>query len=284
MPVNAVTALGALEIRAPQPAPRTTGTALASYLTPQFLNEDPTPRWASPGVQFPPFGCASLSGRATEDECVYGEPDKVANLTFPGASNCEVFRPFKIEVVMDFTTLQWVTQDLTEFVQAHTALWRSAIIAREVLNAALTPNESFFSSAANLGAAGTPLQALARVEDGLAARLGNGVGMIHVTPGMYNLLVASGAVEDFRTAVGTTVVVDAGYNGGQPPTGVVAANSGWIYGSGPVLLQTADLTANGRPLVALKMSDNTAMIDVEQYAVVAFDPCTVVAASGTTAS
>jgi hypothetical protein len=149
------------------------------------------------------------------------------------------------------------------------------------MTANLTANDSLVSVADEVtGLDLTAVGALAAVEEGLAQRIGNGIGMVHMTPGMLTIL--KGQLEfdgnEVRTVTGHRVVADAGYAGGAPGAGTVTEGESWIYGSGPVYLETTPVLFNGAIAENYVMSTNTGTIDIQQYGILAFEPCSVVAA------
>jgi hypothetical protein len=274
------------EIGVPFPAPRIVGTALAEY-----FELDLDPHWPLAGVTFPAFGCDFPVGEAPYDLCSATLVDRTVNIDLPDVDDededadtgaCVEFKPFTIPLHAEVSVVRgWSEAQLRDWARRKIELVRSAIVAREVLTGALATSEHSFIGEADTvtGLDTTPAGALGAVENGLAAKLGNGLGMIHVTPGLLTDLLSDAAVfmdgGSWKTANGHTVVADAGYTGGAPSTGTVTAGAPWIYGSGPVGYKTA-IEDRGERIV--NISRNKLVIVGAEWGVVAFEPCTVVAA------
>jgi hypothetical protein len=274
-----------IEIRNPVPQVRTTATAAATYLPMEQIDDDGRPRWIRAGVALPTWGCPQLEGLGEPaDICVPQESAFEPNMTLDDL-DCADFGPFHVRVQLEHKFVQtYSREELVEFLQSFALLHRSRIIAKEAMTANLTSNDSLVSVADTLtGIDLSAVGALAAVEEGLAQRIGNGIGMVHMTPGMTVLvkgaLTADG--NDLRTPSGHLVVADAGYAGGAPGAGAVTEGESWIYGSGPVYLETTPLLFNGAIAENYVMSTNTGTIDIQQYGILAFEPCSVVAAKVT---
>ncbi len=280
MPLQMVNPTDAPEIR-----PRTWATAVSTYLPLNGRGVDDGLHWLG-GISFPPHGCTRLTGFPTDDPCATetAAPDSAANLTYADAADCVTFLPFRIEVFLEYQMLNGTTAEQAEaYVRSHAELARSYILAREVLNSALVPaNPSLVDQADTVtGLNSTPAGALGAVEDGLASRLANGLGMIHVTPGLLTILQAGGGLHfdgtNYRTPTGHLVVADAGYTGGAPGTGTVTPAQPWIYGSGDVSYRHSGQEATGAPWELFEYKRNKVTLNVEEYGIFKFEPCSVVA-------
>lgn len=276
-----------IETRTPLPEVRRRATALTTYLPMGWLSEQNPPRWVMSGASISTMGCQQLEGNGEPDDiCDYTVTERDPNLTLPGDSepgDCIEFNPFEIYTQLEHKLVQgYSREELRQYMDDYALLHRSRIIAKETMTGYLTAaNPSLVSVAETVtGLDTTVLGALAAVEDGLAARIGNGVGMIHLTPGIFTLLRGSFVFDDneVRTITGHRVVADAGYTGGAPSTGTVTSGETWIYGSGPVYLETTMPEWNGDGPAGFELTTNTGILDVLQYAVVAFETCPVVAA------
>jgi hypothetical protein len=260
----------------PIPNVRVRATALATYQPMDWVTPGGPPRWVHGGTQIVSMGCHQLEGRGEPDEmCDYEVTSYDPNLDLPDG-DCVDFNSFEIHAQLEHKFVQSYTrEELREYITAYSLLHRSRIVAKEAMTGYLTSaNPSLISEADTItGLDTTVLGALAAVEDGLAARIGNGIGMVHMTPGVFSLL------RGHFTVTGHRVVADAGYTGGAPSTGTVTAGESWIYGSGPIYLETTPVTDNGdTDASAFELTTNTGVIDIHQYAVLAFEPCSVVAA------
>lgn len=274
-------------IPAPVVRPRTVSTALSTYIPLDdgvFSDSPEVKRWLN-GVSFCSAGCAALLGETIEDPCADGSITALEdNVDLADDDAVVSFDAFVVDArVTAPVTSGPPESQIRALLQMRSALARSVVVAREALTGGLTTNSPSFVSEADtvVGVDGTPVGALAAVEDGLADKLQGGVGMIHVTPGMLTILNSGGGLvfdgEDYRTATGHLVVADAGYTGGAPSTGAVTSGENWIYGSGPVFLKLGDT----RSFETLDWRHNVAVHRMQQYALLVFEPCAVVAAKAT---
>jgi hypothetical protein len=150
----------------------------------------------------------------------------------------------------------------------------SAAIASELITGAASGGDGLTDAgAAPSGSAGAGIgMAVARIESGLAARMGNGVGMVHMAVEYLGRAANDGAViltgDGLRTRAGHVVVADGGY-----PTGT-------IWGSGPVGVSASSLNwLNGpmRHMAPAGASNRNIMKQLAaQYVVIAFNPCLTV--------
>jgi hypothetical protein len=278
------------EVPAPIPMPRTVGTALAEYMAIPGLD----PHWMLAGVTFPAFGCDLPAGVAALDPCVVVSAEEAVNIDLPDADDededadtgaCVKFTPFQIRAYVEVSTVTgWSQAQLGSFARAKLDLVRSAIVAREVMTGSLTTvGYSFVEEADTVtGIDSSPTGALGAVETALGDKIGNGIGMIHLTQGLLTHLVAEGALLEVAgggwvTANGHRVVADSGYRGPAPTTGVVTAATPYIYGSGPVMYATGErLVVEGWE--NMQWGRNIVGFSSMETAVVAYEPCTVVAA------
>lgn len=144
-----------------------------------------------------------------------------------------------------------------------------------------------------VGGAATSLRvALNSLENYLASELLNGVGMIHMTPGLLTLAAADDLIEwdgsVYRTATGHVVVGDAGHTGlSTPDTGVIGTTAApWIYATGDVwyamIGQPRRMDAeSGEGYQLLRRNQDRPL--AELYGVILFDPNILAAARVTVA-
>jgi hypothetical protein len=118
------------------------------------------------------------------------------------------------------------------------------------------------------GAAQTPIEGLALLEDELAAV--GGSGMIHVAPATATYWAGEGLIEaargQMRTKLGTLIAVGAGYRGAYPD-GEAAPGAGeeWAFATGPVSITRGEiLTIPNEYSEALDRSSNDATFLVER--------------------
>jgi hypothetical protein len=262
----------------PVVAPRPWGTALTSYIPSPSIT-----RWMG-GVTWVPRHC-------DDDIFAHGIVDPCAVRTNPAATDAwdatpVSFDPFLLHAHLETPVLCAVGDDLQGYLNEITLIERGKAMAAEIETAALTgANPSLSSSAATPTTTTdySALGALGLVEEGLAATLSGGQGMIHLPPRLLTALMASGAVGleggVLRSPGGHRVVADAGTRGVPPDTTTVTAGQRWIYGSGPVYFVLADeINTLGAPWENFDYAHNVAGAHVEQYGLAYFEPCTVVAA------
>jgi hypothetical protein len=245
-----------------------------------------TQRWLA-GVEFTPLLCRALVGSPVPLMCTTGDTPLEPNFFLPGQDDadeddpCVVFEAFQIDTLLEVPTLSSPGQDVSGFMTVHSALARSVILAREAQTGSLTAESPSFVSEAETvtGFDATAVGALAAVEDALAVRLQGGVGMIHITPGMLTILNSGGGLNfdgtSYRTATGHVVVADAGYTNAAPSSGAVVAGRSWIYGSGQVMAKLGEVMVESQFDRRINMETHR----VQQYALVMFEPCAVVAAA-----
>lgn len=271
----------------PRPLPRPWATAITTYsplVSPEF---DPdargVKRWLN-GVKFQSFGCDKIVGVAL-DPCV----ERISERQTLGGQ--VAFNAFGVEVGVHCSTLSFGEDQsaLQEYVRAHTEVSRSAVIAAQLETGGLSPDPanpdpSLAGDAQVIsGTFADASSALAVIEDALGDLLDGGQGMIHMTPGTLIRLQAGGGLRfDGRlwyTATGHIVIADAGHQGVSAVTGALAQGESWIYGTGPVFLKVDDvLSIVGDSWENFDWERNELYVDVEQYALLMFDPCSAVAA------
>lgn len=257
-----------------------------------FDNATGSSHWVN-GVTFTPFGCTlPAAGFAADDPCDTTPAESAANLTYPDSASCVSFMPFRLEYLLDVPRVSSGSiEEIRTWFEDKRRLNRSHLLAKEAMTGALTAgNPSLMGEADDVTTAAfdtSPVAALAAVEDGLAARMANGLGMIHVSPGTLIILNAGGGLhfdgENYRTASGHIVVADSGYSGGEPAsgagaTGTVTPGESWIYGSGLVHYRLSGLVDLGEEWEMYNYRDNILRLNAEEYGVLMFEPCQVVAA------
>lgn len=270
-------------VAGPRPLPRQWATALTTYLPldgPEW-NADAKGvfRWLN-GVRFLPFGCEKAVG-VTFDPCV------LRTTEYEEGFGDEVsFGPFMAEVAIECSTLGSSREELMAWVIAHTEVSRSSIMGAQVEHSEFnTSNPSLASEAQNVSNADQSLMgAVIAIEDALADLLDGGMGMIHMTPGLFAAYAAGGGCRyDITgkpmTPTGHYVVADAGYLGVSPATNTVVAGQKWIYGSGPVFARYAPLlNFTALPNEEIDFTRNNRLVQAIQPGIAIFEPCSVVAA------
>ena len=150
----------------------------------------------------------------------------------------------------------------------------------------LTPDvNASLASAASIITGGpyTPSGAMALLEQAAGDVLHGAEATIHMTPrGLSTLTVfdlADGlAAPGYMTAQGHRVIADAGYAGPAPHA--LEETDGadeWWYLSGPVFWAMTEATPLGLPSERIDIAHNMDTEIMEAFAIVAFDPCAVVA-------
>lgn len=268
-----------IEVPAPAQLPRPWATALTTYAALGYGADDKgVQRWLN-GVKFMPFGCDKIVGQ-TFDPCVARTTDYN-----DGIGTAVSFDPFLAEVAVECSTLVSDGPELEAYLLLHSEVSRSSILGAQVEHSAFTTtNPSLASEAQTITNPDQSLMgAIIAVEDALADLLDGGLGMIHMTAGLFVAFSAGGGVRwdvDNRphTATGHLIVADAGYLGVSPATNAVAAGQKWIYGSGPVFAHYSATFNHATAPQTVKLSRNIRSVQVEQYGIAIFEPCSVVAA------
>lgn len=282
----------------PGPRPRTRGLLLdaareipAEALTAAGVNRLPT------GVIWMPWGAITLT---TEEVGCAVEYAKAAR-ELPR----NMYQPaFLIYDALTCGTLSGIIEELWQRLGHNFALGLSAAFATQLETAAkgglgLQGALNYGGDAAadyqpsGFGSAATTLRlALYSLEQYLAATILNGLGMIHVTPGLLTL----GAADDlwtwdgsvYRTATGHVVVGDAGHTGTSTPVGGAAGSAAapWIYATGDVWFATLGVpklmdAETGEGYTLLRKNVDRPIVEVK--GLLAFDPNVLAAAKVTVA-
>ena len=281
-----------VSVPAPRPLPRVWATAVTTSGRLEGPPYDPNMSRGGPngvnewlmGVKFAPFGHENVTGHEF-DWCV-------PRLTTAAAVECDEveFEPFVMELAMTAPT-RYDGDEFLQYLVDHSVTQRTHLLAAQVERAALVDNPSLASSALIIANADqSALGALIAVEDALADVLDGGLGMIHMTPGIFSALAVQGGFRldengIWRTATGHAIAADAGYLGVDPDTEATVAGELWMYGSGPVFAKVdAPITlVTANPWERIDVLSNRYVFDVEQHAIAIFDPDTVVAAKINTA-
>lgn len=160
----------------------------------------------------------------------------------------------------------------TESYQIAEELWKGTFV-----NRALTDSASDELTTAAV----SPLDAIARLEHGLA-RCGKGRrGMIHVTPQL--LVHVAGAQAGAQTGnlwltpTGNIIVADAGYDGSGPGN-VAAGATQWAYATSMVEVRLGPIEVLDEMAVVLDRTVNTAVVIAHRAATVSWDECCHLAA------
>lgn len=169
----------------------------------------------------------------------------------------------------------------------------SAQVARELQTGALTGGPSLVDSVTDFTGDSTPVpidEALYVLNEMVAPLDGLEV-TIHSSPGVFELLVANYSIaqddEDvpgdpnarpFRTATGHVLVGDAGHDGSIAPDGLSTASDGsWIYATLAVASYLSEVRPVGQFNARFDHTRDTLDSIFVRDAIVAFDPCSVVA-------
>lgn len=120
-----------------------------------------------------------------------------------------------------------------------------------------------------------PLEAIALLEATVAESTLGGPVFIHGS------IATIGRVADhlervgneLRTKTGAVVIPDAGY----PGTGPDGTGSGWLYGTGPVVVRLGPISSDTSPTTTVTRTTNRRRVIAERMFGVAFDPCSLFA-------
>jgi hypothetical protein len=268
------------------PLLRTQGTFLdVAYPMPgTWTDREGVNRVFGAGLTFVPWGVPEVT--VVQLHCADDEDEVVPH----GFEDAVTQLPFRLVNGVTCTSLSTTTgAELRDAALAQLRQIQSAAFAIQLVNPGDT-NALGFAETAELavdGSAVTVHRAFARLEEYLAAHLINGLGFIHVSPGVLALAMREGVVKfmdgGWQTATGHLVIADAGYSNATQPTGQSAgtAESKWIYASGPVWYSksdTDDIAGANTGGAAFNFAHNDHEAFTEVYGVVAFDPETVGAA------
>lgn len=154
-------------------------------------------------------------------------------------------------------------------------------VEREFWSAALRPDNPHLAQAAgntilNSGTAVSPLQALARLEQEIADKGGNGV--IHLRPAIFSLLTAWDSISvDLtrgiaRTQLGTIVVPGVGYTGSKPDGTAPTNTVDTAYATGPVEIRRSDVEILPESMAAAtNRAQNFTTFRAERYVLITWD-------------
>lgn len=238
-------------------------------------------RFAGNGVTFLPWACKDVY-----DVTGYPLPDCETVEAREGVLATEIpdmvsQKPFGLLEGLQRSSL-CNPGDLPRIMRARLDLYGSAAVANELVTGNISTGISLAGEADVAVSGAQKLKVgLAILENALAAKLGNGRGVIHVPPGLVALM-EDVAQDDtaLETATGHAVVADGGYTGKvSPDTGGASAGAGeyWLYGSGPIYLSSSTALPEFGAMESFDMVHNLWDYYADQYAVVWFDPCAVVA-------
>ena len=243
-------------------------------------------RWVG-GVAFRSAGCIFPDGVNLGDPCANPERETAEGWDLQdddGEALDHLFSAFGIDASASCPAVGgWRPERLLAYVQRRTELIRSVRLAAQVERGLYTADDTPFlaDSPTDVSTADvTPVGALANIEEGLATKLGAGLGMIHLTPGLATRLRGALVFDDSgaRTVSGHTVVIDPGYVGASPSTNAAVAGEQWIYGSGIVAYKASDLSIQGTLSDSFDIERNVQHVTARLTALAAFEPCSVVAA------
>ena len=158
----------------------------------------------------------------------------------------------------------------------------SAIFAEQVMQGLYNPAAPTLYNQADdvsqTGMGGGAMAAVAAVEDGLADRWRDSIGMIHVPPSVFIQIADTLEYADgrFYTPSGHIVVADAGYQAGSPGSGVITSGVAWVYGSSCVHYRYLRPDWQGYDFENINFAHNDQTVRVEGIGVAVFEPCSVV--------
>lgn len=277
-------AVNGFEVEVPvQPYPQRTVATAASVFRPlegPRMVENGAQRWLN-GAYWIELGCPTLIAKPAAEGCdeaivSYSTPTNVEDV---GDDNRKVFHAIRAEFALGYSTICGMPRDeLQTYVDQAVDLGSSAVLARQVMFGAYDQTMPFLAGEAEdvTTTDTTPAGALAAVEDGLAQLMLNGVGMIHMRPGMLIHLEGKLEKDDgvWRTPTGHEVVADAGYSGiGAVP------NQQHVYGSPPVHYRWTGAMPVGTGWDGVdELLKNKRTLRVERYMLAMFETCPVVRA------
>lgn len=253
------------------------GGALAAF-SPIDVDAGPA-RWLA-GVKFHAATATTPTGRRVDLCDVMGIPT-------PGSlGDLQSYHSFEIGMALECSMLSLERAELTAALTEAYSKWESVMVAGQLERDRFSVNSgSLASTATNLANGDKSLVgAFNAIEHGLAARLGNDRGIIHMPLGLLSTYVAEGLVErdgdSFRTAgVGHRVAADAGYLGVSPVTEGVVVGQFWLYGSGAVRYRSESEVRYYLPFDSDQaQSRSVNVVQARRAAILAWDSTTVVAA------
>lgn len=265
------------------PRPRTQGTLLskARRIPAEALSQAGVNRLPA-GIEWLPWGDGGVTAEEVGCAVVY---DKQAR-ELPGL----VYQPsFLIWDALTCSNLSGMLDELWDRIDHNLDVQMSYAFASQLEDAAqggigLIGADNYVGTTdyrpeVVTTAASSVQLAIALLEDFLAEKLRGGLGVIHLTPGLYSIAVAFGLVDSMlsTTPTGHAVVGDAGHSGQDTPTGGSAPGTGeaWAYATGDVWYAVA---AQPRMLEAESgegyqfIRRNTDRPLGEAYGLLAFDP------------
>lgn len=165
-----------------------------------------------------------------------------------------------------------LTENVTDFL--------SATLAMELESGTGSGGASLASTANVVTSAAVPLKvAMAMLEDHLGSALHGGLGVIHLTPGLFTLAIADGLVDEttHKTPTGHDVIGDAGHTGVVDPAdgGAVGEGERYIYASGDIWYATSAvkgvLTVESEDAAPVYIPQNDNRPLVERYGLIVFN-------------
>lgn len=267
-------------------APRGRATLLSTAIPiPEGLVMDgKVPRWLA-GIQFQQLGCNPLT-RIESLACDPLPEDKSAN----ELGEIIAFDSFTIYDALVGASICTDLERLDDDILIRMPAMVSEQLANELMEGGARAysgaeplvNPSFVTSAAvGYGGPFFPNDALAVLEQAAADTIHGAQATMHLTPrGLSTLnFLDQGEYSDegWTTAQGHIVVADAGYTGPEPDAngGIVADE--WWYMSGPVGVILTQPEPLGMPFERMNYATNQLTNIYEGFALVAYDPCAVVA-------
>lgn len=226
------------------------------------------------GVTFSSTQCTTPQVVGTE--CVDDDnPEDATTKTTQRPGEAVTFDIFGVVHGIDCTTMG--RTDVGALAEQALEVTREFAVAREFLTGAASGNASL-ADASVLTASTDPVAALGCLDQKAAEALSGRLAFIHASPSIATAWMAASAIRldgrTWRTALGSVVVVSAGYDG-RTPGGAAPVNGGpqFAYATGEVYAAIG----NRQTLDAVDRSVNTRVAQAEDVALVVFDPCFAIA-------
>lgn len=251
----------------PSPRPRTRGRLVDVAM--------PIPDFASrfSGVEWLPWPGVEDNRDEVLCETVYAKDPR----DLPELQNQPAFLFWD---ALTCSTLGISLSTLGRFLNENVTDFLSATLALELESGTGSGGASLASTADVVTSAAVPLKvAMALLEDHLGSVLHGGLGVIHLTPGLFTLAVSEGLVDGdtHKTPTGHDVIGDAGHTGLVDPAdgGAPGTNEKYIYASGDIWYATSAIkgvtmieSEDAAP-VYIPQNDNRPL--VERYGLIVFN-------------
>lgn len=218
------------------------------------------------GIQFSSPSCIAPQ---TFAQC----PAEPFQKTFEGPSTIQTFEAFGVLQAVECSTMGGT--NVQALAEQNIEVTREFAVAAELMSGAASSNPHISqASGTDLGTATDAVHALGCLDQAAAQALSGRLAYIHASPAIGNAWLAAGAiVRDGRrwlTALGSIVVISAGYDGRAPGGGApVGGETLYAYATGEVYAEVGQRES----FDAVDREVNTRQGISEELAVAAFDPC-----------